>query len=872
MQNILGFILIPWLSLVVFFEPTLVAQSQDQKQTEQESLEATDTALNDENATQIKPYDEIITEDAISEEGVFTVHQIKEKVYYEIPTDELNTEFLWVGQIAKTTAGAGFGGQAIGNRVVRWERREKRILLRSVSYAIVANSELPISQAVQAANNDTILKIFEIETFGELEAPVIDVTSLFTNELTEFSARIKIGASSFDQQRSFVESVSAFPRNIEVRATHTYTKPPSSQSSTATPIFRQHGMQPGSASVVVHYSMVKLPEHPMQPRLFDERVGYFSIRQHDFGRNEHRAVERRYITRWRLEKQDPLVEVSDPITPIVFWIDPATPKKWVPYLKAGVESWQVAFEEAGFSNAIIAREAPTPAEDATWNAEDARYSVIRWIPSTVQNAMGPHIHDPRTGEILEADIEFHHNIMNLIRDWYFVQVGPLDERARNLPLPDDLMGQLLQYVAAHEVGHTIGFQHNMKASSMYPLENVRNPAWVKTHGHTPTLMDYSRFNYVAQPEDKIAPSDLIPKIGPYDKWATMWGYKPILETTNPDDEKSTLDKWARAQDDTPWYRFTTTDSRGADPGELTEAVGDADSITATTLGLKNLERVSEMLLTATSKPGEPYDELKVLYERLVNQWAIELNHVAAIVGGFESQQKHVGQNGVRFVPIPRNRQKEAVAFLNSHAFNTPDFLIKPEILRRIESTGTIARIGFTQQRILYNLLDSMRITRLVEQQTIESDKAYMATEFLEELRNGIWSELKNKSIEIDAYRRNIQRSYLSIMEEKLNGILAVTNDERALLRGELKSITKTLKLAIERANDRITLLHLEDALDQIARSLDPSFSVATSQRSLVSLLNQIDIENNQPRLDPSNPTTPFICWPSYALEKKVQIP
>jgi hypothetical protein len=818
---------------------------------------------------EIRPYDRVITKDAKSDEGVFTVHRIKDRIYYEIPKERLGREFLWVSQIAKTTLGAGYGGQAAGNRVVKWERRGDRILLRAVSYDVVADAAMPIARAVGAANYNPIVMAFNIEALGKDDAAVIDVTRLFTTDVPEFSGRTRVGARTFDVSRSFVERAVSFPENINVEATHTYNNAPQEAGGGGRggPAPGPGGgrgaqqLRPGTHSVLMAFSMVLLPDKPMQPRLFDERVGYFSVRQTDYGKDEHRSPERRYITRWRLEKKDPSAELSDPVKPIVYWIDPATPTKWVPYMKKGVESWQAAFEAAGFKNAIIAKEAPTAEQDPEWSPEDARYSVIRWLPSTIENASGPHIHDPRTGEILESDIQFYHNVMNLARGWYFVQAGPLDPRAKTLPLPDDLMGRLIEYVAAHEVGHTLGFQHNMKASSMYTAARVRDRAWVKKMGHTPTLMDYSRFNYVAQPEDNIDVADLIPGIGPYDKWATMWGYKPITSARSIEDEKKTLDEWARQQDATPWLRFSTAGSGGADPGELTEAVGDEDAVASTTLGLKNLRRVADMLMAATTtKPGEPYNDLEEMYGRMLGQWALEMNHVAAIVGGFNSQQKHAGQQGVLFTPISRERQAGAVRFLNENAFATPDWAIKPEILRRIEPIGVLDRVRAGQQRVLNSLLSTARIGRLVEQETLDGALAYRPLDFLADVRKGVWREVYDGTTShIDAYRRNLQRAYVETLATRINGAQAANNDARAFFRGELKTLDSDLQTALNRTTDRATRLHIEDIKSQIARALDPSV-----QESAAAARATTDFDDSL--FDPS--IAPDLCWIDYTIRGK----
>jgi hypothetical protein len=815
---------------------------------------------------EIRPYDRVITSEAVSDDGVFTVHRIKDRLYYEIPRDQLGREFLWVSQIAKTTLGAGFGGQAAGNRVVKWERRGDRILLRAVSYDVIADPSTEIARAVEAANYNPIVMAFNIEAIGKDDAAVIEVTRLFTTDVTEFSGRTRVGARAFDASRSFVEEAIAFPTNIEIRATHTYNNPPQEAGAGGRggPAPGGRGgaatLRPGSHSVLMHYSMVRLPDTPMQPRLFDERVGYFSTRKIDYGLDEHRAPERRYITRWRLEKQDPKAALSEPIKPIVYYIDPATPKKWVPYIKQGVEDWQPAFEAAGFRNAVIAREAPTPAEDPHWHPEDARYSVIRWLPSTVQNASGPHIHDPRTGEILETDIQFHHNVMNLGRNWYFTQVAHLDPRAQKLPFPDELVGELIRYVAAHEVGHTLGFQHNMKSSSMYTLQQVRDPKWVRENGHVSTLMDYSRFNYVAQPEDGIAVEDLIPKIGPYDKWATMWGYKPIPGAASAEAEKPTLDQWARQQDTTPWLRFSTAGSGGTDPGELTEAVGDADAVEATTLGMKNLERIAGFLLSATTtETGAPYSDLGELYGRLLAQWALEMNHVAAIVGGYDSQQKHIGQSGVRFELIPRARQEGAVKFLVDHAFHAPKWALNPEILRRIEPIGVLGRVESSQTRVLNSLLSAARVQRLVEQGAIDGPRAYAPLDFLADVRRGVWSEIYGPATApVDAYRRNLQRAYVETLSNRVNGAQAQADDTRAFFRGELKTLDEDLRAAAARQSDRETQFHIEDVRMQIARALDPTAPRPASGTSTTQL-------DDDPMFDVT--IGPDVCWPDYVVGK-----
>jgi Met-zincin/Domain of unknown function (DUF5117)/Domain of unknown function (DUF5118) len=794
-----------------------------------------------------QPYERVITKEAKSKKGLFTVHQVGERFYFEIPKSELGKQYLWNTQIAKTTVGAGYGGGQLADQVVAWELRNNRVYLQEINFSLSASPDSPIATAVKDANNDTIIMAFNVAAYHD-GAPVIDVSRLYNTDVPEFSARQHIGATAFDASRSFIDHVSTFPENVEAEVTATYTR--TGGNAAAAGGGRGGGglgggtMRGNSATIVLHHSMVRLPEHPMMPRLFDERVGYFTTRTEDFTTDDTRARTTQYIARWRLEKKDPTAAVSEPVKPIVYYIDAATPKKWAPWLKKGVEDWNEAFLAAGFKNAIVAKYAPTPEEDPDFSPEDVRYSVIRWLPSTVENASGPHISDPRTGEILNADIQFYNNVMVLARDWYFVQVGPLDPRAQKLPLPDDLMGRLLEYVVCHEVGHTIGFQHNMKASAMYPADKIHDKDWVHKMGHTPSIMDYSRFNYVAQPEDHIAVEDLVPRIGPYDVWATKWGYTPLPGMETPKAEKPTLDKWAREQDNTPWLRFSTANAQGSDPGDETEAVGDADAVKSTALGVKNLQRVAKMLMPGAAwQEGETYEDLTDVYGRMLSQWTLEMNHVTQIVGGLNSQEKVIGQEGRVFTLVPKARQEEAAKFLVESAFTTPIWMIDPEILRRIEANGALARIRTAQSSVLNSLLNDQRFARLIEQQAIDGTAAYTAAELLSTVRKGVWRELEAPTVKIDAYRRNLQNAYLELVNTKLNGATAApagaaagggggrggrgaparSDDEKPFYRAELRALNSTLTAAIAKATDHDTKAHLEGARDQIAKILDPKF-------------------------------------------------
>jgi hypothetical protein len=704
----------------------------------------------------------VVTSAAQTRTGLFKVHRIGSRLLFEIPRDQLDKDQLLVTEIAQTTLGAGYGGQAVNNHVFRWQRRNNQVLLRGVSYDAQADPNTPEYKAVQAANVNPIIAAFNIDAFGPDSSMVIDVTRLFVGSPPNTQPVAELGPGSripgtVDPSRSFIENAVPFPDNVNVTGTLTINRTAGAAGGGG-----RGGAGSGAATIVMSWSFHRLPDTPMMPRLCDDRVGYFSVNFTDYTDRNGQVNERCYITRYRLEKKDPNAAVSDPVKPIVYYIDPATPKKWIPFFKRGIEAWQKAFLAAGFSNAIIAKEAP--ANDPDWSPEDARYSVVRWLPSTTENASGPNVHDPRSGEILNAHIQFYQNVQNLQNSWYYTQAASLDPRVRKLPMPDTLMGRMLEYVLAHEVGHTLGFQHNMKASSTYPVDSLRSVTFLREWGHTPTLMDYSRFNYVAQPEDSIPVALLTPDIGPYDKWATHWGYAPIPGARTPEEERPTLDAWAREQDTKPYLRFSTSGAQGTDPGDETEAVGDADAVKATRYGIMNIKRNMQWLIPATVKPLENYDELSELYGRLIGQWRTELGHVANVIASAESQEKYGSQTGPRFTPTSQARQREAVQFLNENAFRTPSFFLNDDILRRIEPTGRVARLVNAQASLLSSVISNSRLIRLSE---FEPVTGYSSLELLRDVRNGLFSELQSNA-DIDIYRRALQRSYVETLAGKIN--------------------------------------------------------------------------------------------------------
>ena len=765
---------------------------------------------------------------------MFAVHKIDTKYFYEIPDSLLGREMLMVTRIAKTATGIGFGGGKANTQVLRWQRQENQILLRVVSHDIVAADSLPIHEAVVNSNFEPVLFAFPIKAFAKDSAGVvIDVTDLFKKDVKPLgfpaSRRKSYKITKLEADRTYIESIKSYPLNIETRHVKTYaaSEPPANQST-------------GLVSVEMSNSMILLPKVPMKRRNFDQRVGWFARGQVDYGLEDHKSKTVRYLDRWRLEVKDEDIEkfnrgeLVEPKKQIVYYVDRATPEKWRKYIKDGIEDWQVAFEEAGFKNAIIAKDPPTVEEDPDWSPEDVRYSVVRYLASPIPNANGPHVSDPRSGEILESDINWYHNVMSLVRNWFFIQTAAINPDAQSVAFRDDVMGPLIQFVSSHEVGHTLGLPHNMGASSAYPVDSLRSASFTQQYGTAPSIMDYARFNYVAQPGDEGVA--LMPNIGIYDKHAIRWGYRPILEAKTAKDEKPILDQWILEHEGDLNYRFGSQQRGVIDPSSQTEDLGD-DAIKASKYGISNLKIIVPKLTEWTAEDGKDYADLKTMYGQVLSQYNRYMGHVAGNIGGVYENYKTYDQDGAVYTHVAEAHQKACMKFLNQELFTTPSWLIDKEIFNKVEFAGSVEQLRGYQTRTVNNVLDFGRLGRMIENEALNGSSAYSMLEMMTDLRQGIWSEL-SRGRTIDTYRRNLQRTYLARMEYlmtekqapvparfrsfiKRTNINVEQSDIRPAVRGQLNILRGQIISAIPRTSDRMSKYHLQDAVIRIDNILDP---------------------------------------------------
>jgi len=786
------------------------------------------------NSKKEKTYSEVITDKAVTDNGLFDVHKIDDKYYYEINDSLLGRDMLMVTRIVKMATELPLSRHKMSEQVLKWEKFDNNILLKQASYSKFANDSLPISIAVSNSNFEPIIASFKISVKNkDKNSYVIDVTSLYKSDVKMFgfpqSTRKSYKISSLDSKLSFIESIRSFPLNIETKHIKTY---------------KSSDSRNGQISMVLNNSMVLLPKEPMRRRYFDQRVGWFTNSQMDFGIDNQEAETVRFLQRWRLEVKDEDLEkfkngeLVEPKKPIVYYIDPATPMKWRKYLKQGVEDWNVAFEAAGFKNAVICKDPPSKEEDPEWSPEDVRYSVIRYLASATLNANGPRVSDPRSGEIFESDINWYHNVMKLLRNWYFVQTAAVNPEARGVEFKNEVMGELIRFVSSHEFGHTIGLPHNMGSSSAYPVDSLRSVTFTKKYGTAPSIMDYARFNYVAQPGDDgvaLMPSDWdTPNVGVYDIYAVKWGYKPILDVTQ-EEEKSILQGWITEKADDLKYRFG---SAGIDPSSQTEDLGD-NAVKASEYGIANLKRIMPNLIEWTTEDGETYDELEYMYNQVLGQFRRYMGHVANNIGGVYQYYKTADQNGAVYTHVSKEYQKACVNFLNNHLFNTPYWMIEKDILNKIEFAGMTNRIRTVQSSYLNNILDFGKMARMIENEALNGNNAYTLENFMNDVRNGIWSELRNGK-KIDVYRRNLQRSYIqrlgyimaneqprrqgSFWANYTTPVNVAVSDIRSSTLGTLLNLRKELSKSVKKYSDQNTKNHLNYCIGLINNALNPKSS------------------------------------------------
>jgi len=793
-----------------------------------------------------KPYKEVITDKAVTHKGLFTVHKVEEKWYFEIPDSVLGQEFMAITRFSKTAGGGIYGGELANQQTLEWEKGPSHTLfLRAVTLVSMADSTNTIYRAVTNSNMNPIAAAFDIKAYGKDSASVvIDVSDYFRGDNQIVSVppavkgRMRLGGLAPD--RSYIEHINTYPINTEVRSIKTFTVGGGASFSPFTITIGIPSDGAGAVTLELNTSFILLPKAPMQKRLFDNRVGFFADDYVVYSDDQQKIDNQEFIVRWRLEPRPEdrekwrRGELVSPARPIIYYIDPATPKKWRPYLIEGVNAWQQAFERAGFKHAIEARE--WPEHDSTMSPEDARYSVLRYFASEVENAYGPNIHDPRSGEIIESHIGWYHNIMEILHNWYMIQTAAVDPAARKMHLDDSLMGKLIRGVATHEVGHTLGLRHNMGSSSTVPVERLRDKTWLDVHGHTPSIMDYARFNYVAQPEDNIPEADLFPRIGEYDRWAIQWGYA-YSGGNNEKEDARIVGKWivdSLRSNPRLWFGG---EGFGFDSRAQTEDLGD-NSMKASEYGIRNLQRILLKLPEWTREENDKYSNLSEMYRQLFDQYSRYMSHVGRNIGSIYETYRSVEQPGEVYEPAPRARQKEAVAFLNKQLFETPHWLLDPAILNKISNPAGLDLLGFYQTSFLNNLLSSGKLNLMLQAANRFGEKnSYTVEELLTDLRKGIWKELPTHQ-PIDMYRRNLQKAYVDLLIGIVKppqqppvalspGLLIFfgpgirTTDLPSIVRMELATLREQIIAALPATTDRLSKYHLKDLAERIYLALHP---------------------------------------------------
>jgi hypothetical protein len=795
-------------------------------------------------AAQVQDYRSVVTAGAQTDRGLFDVHRVGERLLFEIPDSILGRDMALLSRYASVQQGLADGGDRLGpNMVVRWDRRGDQILLRAVSHASTAADGSSLQLAVENSNFAPVLQSFTVRARGA-GTSVVDVTDLYLGDVPAFTLqrgdRSRLAVRGYDRGRSWVEWARSFPINVEIRVVQTYAadQPPSNPRG-------------GSVSFEVNHSMVLLPAEPMRPRLWDERVGYIAMTRTDYSRDFQGVRPNRYIVRYRLEPSDTAAflrgELVEPANPWVWYIDPATPPEWIPYFEEGILEWNAAFEKAGFRNALQVRVAPTEEEDPEFSLLDARYSVVRYVATPTRSAnSGGDVVDPRSGEVIRAHTNMYHGLMERLRWWLVSQVATANPAFRTSHLSQADMGEALRYVVSHETAHSVGLPHNQRANFVYPVDSIRSPDFVARMGHSASSVGRTRYNYAAQPGDGVPPER---RMGLWDEFAVYWGYRPIIEAATPQDELPTLNQWIVERSDRPWFRFASAQfgmDVEWDPYRMTEGISD-DPVEAATLGMANLRTATASLLDWVVRPGDDYYELEAHYLQNLTQWNRYAEHAAAAVGGSWTHHKRFGEDGVVYTPIEPAYQRAAMRFIDEHVLQTPAWALDVDVLRRLEHAGAVERIRAYQELAVQRLLNHARLARMIEHEAFLGDATYRPADMLDDTRAMVWREVA-RGAAIDTYRRNLQRAYLDqahyLLHEATSrhwtpppsGNLRVSrnddpplnaelhigqSDIRPLIRDQLRLLQRDIDAALSRGvRDRMTRIHLEDALVRIRLALD----------------------------------------------------
>lgn len=766
-----------------------------------------------------KNYASVIRPGYHSEKGLFTVHHLRDTIYFEIPDSILNRDIMVINRLVQGPGGYGaYAGEELDEKTIRFEKGpDSSIRIRYVLVISEADSGSAISKAVVNDNLDPIALSFPIKAIGENDhSYVIDVSRFLkgTEFVNSFDASKLSSKIDMKQMKDFtVESIHAYPINVEISI---------SKNGLTKPTGLGAGPQP--VSLVTHTSFIALPAIPLQRRFFDPRVGFFADEYYAYGDQQQKTELKQFILRWRLEPRPEDLEkwkrgeLVEPAKPIVFYIDPATPKQWRKYLIQGIDDWQKAFEQAGFKHAIMGKE--WPENDSTMQMDDARYSFLNYFPSEVMNAYGPQVHDPRSGEIIQSHIGWYHNVMQLLHDWYLIQAGAVDPRARKAKFDEELMGQLIRFVSSHEVGHTLGLRHNFGSSSRTPVDSLRSITWLEKHGHTASIMDYARFNYVAQPEDHIPEEDLFPHIGEYDRWAIQWGYKNSFSPTAVEDQQ-VANRWINdSLIHNPRLWFGDGESKKTDPRCQTEDLGD-NAMKASAYGIKNLQRILPNLQAWTYEAGGHYEGLDAAYKALKDQYSRYMMHVLKNLTGVYYTVRGEDQPGNVYDLPTLAMQREALSFFNDQLFNTPYWLMDKKVT---EKTGEPVYPNFVedlQVRMLNTLLDAKQINLMLDNlEQFGPQKALTAVEYISIIHKGIWKELHSPgAIVIDVSRRNLQKSYLGALKDVLiSGTPEDTEtDAYSIIRADLAYVQGEIAAALPRVKDDMSRIHLEDIAARIKK-------------------------------------------------------